>query len=225
MSTFDFRNSQVPAASCVYVITNTLNGKSYIGKTVDLKVRMKGHRSQVPKGSQVLYRAIRKYGEDAFTLEVLFESPDDKALLREEVEAVALFGTLVPNGYNMTIGGEGMSGHVVSAETRAKRRAWAKDNPEKWAKFKDYVKGPRSAEHRASQAKSLAGVNTWSKGRTGAQSAASQEVVVFEPGSTCGRYFVSGVEAAAHYKVDKTSISNWVRGKNQSKLGLAVAWA
>ena len=49
----------------VYLITNTVNGKVYVGQTINgLSKRWKGHKNDVRNGSQnPLHRAIRKYGE------------------------------------------------------------------------------------------------------------------------------------------------------------------
>jgi len=60
--------------SGVYVITNTVNGKRYVGQAVDLHVRWLHHRSRLRRGnhhSQYLQSSWNKYGPEAFTFEVL----------------------------------------------------------------------------------------------------------------------------------------------------------
>ena len=57
----------------VYIITNTVNGKIYIGKTRDMAVRWIDHKAKANRGDQRpgLHRAIRKYGPDAFVVRLL----------------------------------------------------------------------------------------------------------------------------------------------------------
>lgn len=55
----------------VYCITNDVNGKIYIGKwhRKNLVSRLKGHFVDAVKGSpSYLHRAIRKYGEEKFSI-------------------------------------------------------------------------------------------------------------------------------------------------------------
>ena len=94
------------------------NGKSYHGITTQsVNRRMTGHRTWAKNGSKYpLHAAIRKYGFDAFKLEVLSESKDRDELHRLEVEAIARDNTLAPNGYNLTSGGDGTANHAVSEE-------------------------------------------------------------------------------------------------------------
>lgn len=84
----------------IYLVTNLVNGKRYIGKTSqELKDRWYQHCKNAEYGHDTyLYRAIRKYGADSFIVEKLCDGLD-----REEV---ALIETLSPE-YNMTRGGDG----------------------------------------------------------------------------------------------------------------------
>lgn len=223
MTVYQLSAGDVPAVSCVYVITNKINGKCYVGKSVNLAVRVKKHREFLMSGTQVLYKATRKYGPENFTLQILSESLSDEELLKAEVEAIQVLNTYIPNGYNMTRGGEGMAGYVQSEATKDRRRKGAKANPERWSKFAEYVAGPRSAQHKANISASLKGKNTWTKDMVGDKHPCSVPVLVFEPNSFCGKYFNSATEVAKTYKVDKTSVGNWSSGKTKCVLGLAVA--
>lgn len=61
----------------IYKITNQVNGKCYIGQTIkSAEERWKEHRQHAfgthPNDqNKALYRAIRKYGLDNFTFEVV----------------------------------------------------------------------------------------------------------------------------------------------------------
>ena len=101
----------------VYKITNTVNGKVYIGQTIRKpEVRMYEH-FHVDGKSPYLKNAIAKYGKDAFSFEVLHEAFD---LLLDyfEVEAIAKYNSLAPDGYNLETGGK--SNQSVSEATRIK---------------------------------------------------------------------------------------------------------
>ena len=130
----------------IYKITNTVNGKAYIGQSRHdaKKTRIRDHLAG--RGSRVIKSAIEKYGEDAFTYEFLHDGIIAEFLDMFEIEAIAEHNTLVPNGYNLTTGGEG---GTPSEETRRKiskagkgRTAWNKGKPS------PYKGVPRSEETR-----------------------------------------------------------------------------
>ena len=91
----------------VYKITNTVNSKSYIGISVHEpeKRRIKAHLSG--HGNRILARAVKKYGRDAFTYEILEANVFDEFLPDLEVAYIANYNTVAPHGYNLTYGGEG----------------------------------------------------------------------------------------------------------------------
>ena len=120
----------------VYMIINTVNQKKYIGYSVNEpeKRRIKDHLSG--RGNQLLEKAVKKYGRDAFSYKVLETNVFDELLPDLEKAYIAQFNTVVPHGYNLTYGGEG--GGIPSEETRRKLSKASKGR-----KFP-----PRSAEHR-----------------------------------------------------------------------------
>ena len=107
---------------CVYVATNKINGKKYVGKTIkSLKVRRQRHKKDTKRGCDCLFhKALRKYGLDAFGWAVEFESDNEKYLFKVEKELIIELRAKVPNGYNITDGGEGASGWRHSQEAREK---------------------------------------------------------------------------------------------------------
>ena len=102
----------------VYKITNTVNGKAYIGISVNepTQGRIKEHLSG--RGNRIIARAVKKYGKEVFTYEILEENVFDEFLPDLEVAYIANFNTVVPNGYNLTSGGE--VAKTLSDETRCK---------------------------------------------------------------------------------------------------------
>lgn len=105
--------------SIIYRITNTINGKSYIGQTQqDLSERWKQHqRESSRKLSRKFYNAIHKYGTECWSLEIL-EEVDNIDLLNEcEIYWISYYNTL-KDGYNSTTGG--FQGTEISDEVKKK---------------------------------------------------------------------------------------------------------
>jgi group I intron endonuclease len=112
----------------IYLITNNVNGKVYVGKTnQSLKRRWSNHKSVANQGhGTYLHNAIRKYGADNFSVtEVLVALPTaaQEDLSGWEREIISAMGTTNHDlGYNLTEGGEGSLGFVMSEETKLKMR-------------------------------------------------------------------------------------------------------
>jgi group I intron endonuclease len=129
----------------IYIITNIVNSKKYVGQTVmSLAKRIAAHKNTAKTHNYPLYRAFKKYGLDAFIVEQIGEATNKEVLDKMEVFWIQKLNTLVPNGYNLHIGGTGgscpgeislqgkrrigeaakkrMTGRIVSEETREKLR-------------------------------------------------------------------------------------------------------
>lgn len=93
----------------IYSITNKLNGKKYIGKTVgEIEKRWREHIRDSKKRrceKRPLYSAMRKYGENNFFVEQIEECSDAKLSEREKYW-IQKYNTY-KNGYNATLGGDG----------------------------------------------------------------------------------------------------------------------
>lgn len=94
----------------IYKITNQINNKCYIGQTVrtDPFVRWQEHlRSRFYErcANRALYRAMNKYGIEAFIFEVIEEVPID--LVNEKEQYYIQYYNSFHNGYNETLGGDG----------------------------------------------------------------------------------------------------------------------
>lgn len=109
----------------VYIITNSINNKQYIGKTTKtIEERFASHRHDSKFSKTVLYKAFKKYGIDNFIISVIEECDSDK-LNEREIYWIQKYNSIVPNGYNLTIGGTGgdtsMSENFKESVIRRKR--------------------------------------------------------------------------------------------------------
>lgn len=91
----------------VYMITNKVNGKRYIGKTVNPKVRWYMHQRDARQGKgHVIHRALRKYGVMNFEFQVISSHLSEEAAYQAEQETIALLKTTTKEGgYNLNEGG------------------------------------------------------------------------------------------------------------------------
>lgn len=92
----------------LYCIDNNITGKRYIGVTIDPDRRWKQHTNPKSKKNSAIKDAIVKYGKENFTMTLLCFD-EDKIIDNLEREAIKHFNTQIPNGYNITIGGDGAS--------------------------------------------------------------------------------------------------------------------
>ena len=100
-------------------------GKSYIGQTTRERPELRWREGLGYMGHKKLFRyfslAIKKYGWENFTHEILWEGEfsDISELNQLEEDYIIKFNTLVPNGYNLITGGKNK---LVSEEVRNKMR-------------------------------------------------------------------------------------------------------
>ena len=96
------------------------NGKVYIGITSQ-KLNRRFRDGKGYYNNKHFYNAIKKYGWDNFSHEVLFDNlTEEEAKLMEQFY-IALYDSF-KNGYNRTLGGEGLLGYTPTEETRIKLR-------------------------------------------------------------------------------------------------------
>lgn len=127
----------------VYLITNTVNGKRYVGQTrLTIQERWRAHvnAAKFRPYCRLLAAAIRKYGAAAFRVEELGVYATQADLDQAEADAIKRLDSLAPSGYNLkTGGGRG----AIHDDTKARMRA-------------AHVGRPKTAAHRAA----IAAANT-----------------------------------------------------------------
>lgn len=112
----------------IYKITNMVNGKVYIGQTNDIYTRWRKHKYtyENPKeNNQVIYRAMRKYGLENFSFEIILEC-EEWELNEWEIYFIEIYKSYInrkdSNGYNQNKGGGGVRGLKMSKETKEKMK-------------------------------------------------------------------------------------------------------
>lgn len=86
-----------------YRIINKINGKEYIGITIDFERRMKQHQNQ--KSNSLIHKATLKYGKENFIYEILACELSVEEAEKMEIDLIKERNTLAPNGYNLAKGG------------------------------------------------------------------------------------------------------------------------
>ena len=92
-------------AGIIYRITNTQNGKVYIGQTTHtLRDRWRLHCARNSTCS-LLKQAIQEYGKDAFIMEQVDTAESRDELNQKEMAWIERENSIHPNGYNVDKGG------------------------------------------------------------------------------------------------------------------------
>ncbi len=164
--------------SIIYKITNNITGKGYIGQTTQaFKKRWYFHcyEAKDKRNFNKFYNAIRKYGAECWSVEVLEEVNDVNLLNEREVYWINYYNTF-KNGYNSTSGGERGSVSVKCKEETKKKIS--KANKGKLIKEKNPMYGkigelnhlykiPRTKEVKEKISKTNSGVNNGMYGKCG----------------------------------------------------------
>lgn len=94
----------LPTESGIYIFKNKINGKVYIGQSVNIRSRVHRHLSYLNKATKfkgVIYLALKKYGLEAFDIEVLELCSIDQLNEREEYW-IKYYDSVNPDlGYNI----------------------------------------------------------------------------------------------------------------------------
>ena len=99
--------------SAIYVITNLINQKQYVGKTsYSIEKRWKEHCYDSKKNDvnkhRPLYNAIQKYGVENFSISLLEDNIQDNEINEREKFWISKLNTYY-QGYNATLGGDGQN--------------------------------------------------------------------------------------------------------------------
>lgn len=122
----------------IYKYTNNINGKVYIGQSINLEQRKYAHKSsafneKVNDYDSQFHQAIRKYGIENFTYEVIAEISEEeysKAMLDDLEKYFIKYYDSYEKGYNATEGGDENPNRAQSGEKNG--RALLKESDVKY---------------------------------------------------------------------------------------------
>lgn len=119
--------------SGVYKITNTLNGKCYVGSSKHVPRRLYGHRQQLLAGrhhSPKLQRAWDKHGEQAFAFETMLQCHEKDMLFYEQRLMDGY--SAVSDGYNILPKAGSRLGSPHRPEVLARMKAFQRSHRQKY---------------------------------------------------------------------------------------------
>jgi len=109
----------------IYKAQNKISGKCYIGQTIKtLDTRKEQHIKFSKTNNSIFYNALRSYGEDNFTWEII-EHVNSKQELNEREKYYINEYDSIRNGYNMVAGGTGgYNEYAVIANRKKRGKKW-----------------------------------------------------------------------------------------------------
>jgi len=93
-----------PHVIYVYIVTNLINGKQYVGDHLSYRLDNL-HKDSYFGSGKIIISAIKKYGIENFKKEILEYFPDKEKSFDAQEKYIKQYNTLVPNGYNISIRG------------------------------------------------------------------------------------------------------------------------
>lgn len=220
----------------IYKITNKINGKFYIGLSVDIKRRFNEHKSpcRFQKIKTPIARAIKKYGLANFSFDIL-ELVECKSKLCER--EVFWISKMKPE-YNLTSGGDGVRDYVVSEDVKEILRDYGKKQwnsltkVEKQKRILNNLKGqPKGHIVSESTRNKLRECNLGKKMSDETKSKISKANSVSMKGNKSGNkkvvafnksqelLFDSIVNASKYFNCHPSNISKIIKGKQKSCKG------
>lgn len=106
----------------IYLLTNNVNSKVYVGVTNNYTKRMREHKGTY--NNYLISKAIKKHGWNNFNSQILLETEDAEYAYRvAESSFIQQYQSNNPKkGYNLTEGGQGTLGFSPTTKSRQKMR-------------------------------------------------------------------------------------------------------
>lgn len=200
----------------VYKATNINNNKVYIGITTKtLEHRMKIHKKDSKRKDTYFYKAIRKYGWDAFVWEVIDTANSIDELHEKEIYYISQYESFnnKEKGYNTTSGGGSL--YKITDEERKARSERAKGENNPMYGVPSPMLGKKfTEEHKAKISKALTGKKHPST--TGGKNPAARIVINLNTNEV----FDTMKEAALKCKVSVDSIRQVCKKQKESVKGI-----
>ena len=197
---------------CIYLRTNLVNGKQYVGQTNNFKKREQDWMCDSVYSGGIIDKARAKYGVENFKHEILKECDTQNELNYWEQYYIKELNTKVPNGYNLTDGGGGRSGYKITDEQR-KKMSEARKGCIPWNKGI-----PASEEQKKRHSQVMKGHIPWNKGISGYTTKKRKTIYQYSLDGTLINIYDSVKEAAEKTNANPSGIVQCCKGiYNKSK--------
>lgn len=218
------------------------NEKRYIGKTKRSLSERQGSFFIGYKGCPILWNAIQKYGIENIKQDILFEREmSDEEASRLEQICILMFKTNINRfenpklGYNLTDGGEGLSGWKPNEERynalveqmhefHEKRRGshHSEEAKKKMSEAKKGNKNPNYGKPLTDERKKKIGLansreNMSEETKKRRSAAVKKKVIAIHNETKEELVFVSCEEAAEYFGVQSSSITRWANGSRKPR--------
>ena len=221
--------------SGIYKITNKIDNKCYIGQSVNLKSRIKSHKSMLKHNNEdnpLLRKATKKYGYENFEIEILKYCKEEELDFYEQYYINYYKSHKKENGYNIELGGN-QNKHLSKEQIEKMRKTkkgklMGKENPfygrkhteESKKKISEAKKGNKGCLGRfmsEETRKKIGEANKWNK---------TKIVSCYTLDNVFLKTYPSVAEAARQLNVKSSSlIAQCSRGKRKSAYGYKWKYA
>lgn len=199
----------------IYKITNLINGKIYIGQTINsVSTRFKDH-CKLSRDKTPIDRAINKYGKENFIVEIICKAYSIEQLNELEQYYIYLYNAQNTNiGYNLCDGGHNSCGYHHSDDSKLKMSI-SRKGTQRGVNNNFYGKH-HSVEAKQKIRDAKLGVKQSQEWIDKCNNAKFKKIVCIDDNKVYG----SIKEAASVYGILATHISRVCRGKRKSCGGL-----
>lgn len=130
---------------CVYIHTNKINGKKYIGLTGQGNPNNRWHNGTNYRNSPHIRRAIEKYGWNNFEHEIYANNLTAEEASNLEIELIKKFNTTDENfGYNLDSGGSRTTHSEATKQKMRNKALGRKQSPESIEKIRKASTGNKN---------------------------------------------------------------------------------
>lgn len=188
------------------------NGKAYIGLTKNaLNLRRNNHYFLAKRGSKSAFHlALSKYSGQE-TWEIIDSALDYEELKFKEIIHISNYQTLAPNGYNLTVGGDGTIGHIMTPEQRSNisKCQIGRPSKKKGRKFKPFTEAHKLKN-------SLIMQSIWTEKLT-------KEFIVYKNEELIG-IFKNQNECARNLNIKVANLNKCLTGIRKTTGGFSFKW-
>ena len=125
--------------NCIYMYTNKINGKRYVGQARNFNRRHRKHISSSYNENEKysynfpFHRAIRKYGIENFEIKILVENISTQEKMNEyEIFFIKQYSTLAINGDGYNIASGGSNGNPYAGKTEEEMERFKQKMRDNW---------------------------------------------------------------------------------------------